>query len=671
MSTFALAGNQNSGKTTLFNLLTGSNQRVGNWPGVTVEKKEGKVLKLDGAKIVDLPGVYSLSPYTYEEVITRNFIVEGGADVVINIIDATNLERNLYLTLQLAELGKPMVVALNMMDELDKKGDLLNVEALEQLLGIPMVAISAKSGFGVDKLVRRVADVLKRKTLPNVGDICTGNVHEAIHAISHLVEGKACALSYPPKYAASKLFEGDQPMRDALKLTRDELHVITEIVEIAEHKMDLESDAALADARYTYIENVTSQCFVRRDPEGTPTITNKIDDILTNRFLALPLFAAIMGCVFWLTFGPIGTFLADGFAGFIDTGITAASDALTNAGASEWAHGLLIDGVLAGVGAVLGFLPVILMLFLCLSLLEDSGYMARAAYVLDRLLRRTGLSGRSVIPMIMGFGCSVPAVMSSRTMQNERDRRLTIFITPFMSCGAKVPIYAMFVAAFFENYRALVFFGIYLVGVIAAILSATVLTKTSSFAGFASPFIMELPPYRLPTIRSVLLLLAEKGKGFVQRAFSIIFIGSMLIWFLQTFNFGLKMVDSADSMLASIGNSIAWIFAPLGFGNWQAATSVLTGFTAKEAVVGTLAVIYDVSEDTLSSALAQNFTVASALSFLIFNLLCMPCIAALSAIRRELGSWRWTFAAVGYQTGVAWIFSFVVYNIALLITAIL
>jgi ferrous iron transport protein B len=420
----------------------------------------------------------------------------------------------------------------------------------------------------------------------------------------------------------------------------------------------------LADERYKFIERVAGQCLVRRNPPGTPTLTNKIDDVLTHRIWALPMFAAIMSLVFWLTFGPAGSFLADGFSWLIDSLIEGADGALTRAGASDWTKGLLIDGVMAGIGAVLSFLPVILMLFLCLSLLEDSGYMARAAYVLDRLLRRVGLSGRSVIPMVMGFGCSVPAVMSSRTMQNERDRRLTIFVTPFMSCGAKVPIYAMFISAFFTKHRALMFVAVYLTGIAAAIISSLILGKTKAFSGHASPFIMELPPYRMPTPRTVVTLLLRKAAGFIQRAFTLIFAGSMIIWFLQSFDFGLRMAEAGDSMLAAIGGGLSWLFKPLGFGNWQAATAVLTGFTAKEAVVGTLAVLYGVAAEQLPGALAENFSASSGLSFMVFNLLCMPCIAALAAIKREMGGWRWTLAAIGWQTGIAWVFSFVVYNIA-------
>lgn len=596
--TFALAGNQNSGKTTLFNKLTGANQRVGNWPGVTVEKKEG--VFANTATLVDLPGVYSLSPYTFEEVITREFVLSPETDAIINIVDATNIERNLYLSLQLSELGKPMLIAVNMMDELVKNGDRLDVPMLEKLIGIPCAPISARRGQGLSELVRRALEVQEKGTLPTTPKIGAGHTDYA----------------------------------------------------------------DVADARYNFIESILENCLVRGEQAEKPTSTNKLDDILTHRIWAIPIFAAILGLVFWITFGPIGSFFTDGFVSLVESLIELAADGLISAGASQWTQGLIVDGVLAGVGAVLSFLPLILILFLCFSLLEDSGYMARAAYVLDYVLRPTGLSGRSVIPMVMGFGCTVPAVMACRAMQNEHDRRLTIFVTPFMSCGAKVPIYATITAAFFPRNGAIVFGFVYLLGVFAAIISAMVLGKMKVFKGQASPFIMELPPYRLPSPRSVILLLTYKAGGFLKRAFTLILAGTVVIWFLGNFNFGLKMTEAHNSILAAIAGAIAYVFKPLGFGNWQAATAVLAGFTAKEAVVGTLAVIYEVSSDALPAHLSLHFTAASALSFTVFNLLWIPCIAALSSIRQELGSWKWTLAAIGYQTGVAWTFAFIVYLVA-------
>ena len=659
--TFALAGNQNSGKTTLFNKLTGANQHVGNWPGVTVEKKEGLMKHFKDVSVVDLPGVYSLSPYTFEEVISREFIAGGEADAIINIVDATNIERNLYLSLQLSELGKPMIIALNMMDELEKSGDKMNVEVLEQLLGIPVVPISARTGAGLEKLSRRALETVKRGAMPNVGDICGGHIHEAIHSITHLAENRARANGIPPKFAAGKLFEGDGPMREKLGLNGEELHIIDEIIHMAERKLGMRADAALADARYSFVEKLVGQCLIKRDPEGKPTFSNKLDDILTHRIWAIPIFIAVMGATFWITFGPIGSFFTDGFKNLIEQLIGSADAAVRDAGASEWLHGLIFNGVLAGIGAVLSFLPLILVLFLCFSLLEDSGYMARAAYVLDRILRRTGLSGRSVIPMVMGFGCSVPAVMACRAMQNERDRRLTIFITPFMSCGAKVPIYAMITAAFFPKHGAFVFGFVYLLGVFAAVVSAILLSRLKAFKGRASPFIMELPPYRPPSPRSVGMLLFHKAKGFMARAFTVILAGTFIIWFLSGFDFGLRFTDAGSSMLASIAGVLSHVFKPLGFGTWEATTAVLSGFTAKEAVVSTMAVVYNVSADGLPARLSQHFTTSSALSFTVFNLLCMPCVAAVSSIRQELGSIKWTLAALGYQTGIAWIFALAVY----------
>ncbi|MCL1820361.1 MAG: ferrous iron transport protein B [Oscillospiraceae bacterium] len=591
--TFALAGNQNSGKTTLFNKLTGANQRVGNWPGVTVEKKEGTFAKSE--KLVDLPGVYSLTPYSLEEKITREFILGSETDAIINIVDATNIERNLYLSLQLSELGKPMLIAVNMIDEFNKSGGRLDVKLLEQLIGIPVVPISARTGEGISELVRRAVEL---NSLPQT-----------------------------PKFSNSY------------------------------------SDyAELADARYAFIESVLAQClFLVRAGESTKS--NKLDDILTHRFWAIPIFIAILGLVFWVTFGPLGSFITDSFAKMVEYGIERAGALLDNTGASAWTRGLLVDGILTGVGAVLRFLPLILILFLCFSLLEDSGYMARAAYVLDYILKPTGLSGRSVIPMVMGFGCTVPAVMGCRSLQNERDRRLTIFITPFLSCGAKVPIYAMVTAAFFPRHGALVFGFVYLLGVAAAIGSAAVLGRLKHFKGKISPFILELPPYRIPEPRSVALLIAHKAGGFVKRAFTLILLGTVIIWLLSNFDFRLRTAAAQDSMLAAISGVIAYIFKPLGFGNWQATTAVLAGFTAKEAVVGTLAVIYEVGTDALPAHIPEHFTAAAALSFIVFNLLCMPCVAAVSCIRRELGSWKITFAALGYQTGLAWVLAFFVYHL--------
>ncbi len=663
--TFALAGNQNSGKTTLFNELTGSNQHVGNWPGVTVEKKEGRVKGSKDTNLVDLPGIYSLSPYTPEEIVTRNFMVDGGVDGVINIVDATNIERNLYLTLQLMELGRPMVVALNMMDEVRAVGDSIDAAALERALGIPVIPISARKRDGIDKLVKQAVHVATHKHLPPVLDICQGALHEALHSIAVLTEEKAREHGYTPRFAATKLVEGDEPMQKALALSQHEIHVISEIVEMMEHKSHLERDAALADARYQFIEGLVSRYVHRKRGHGELTLSNKIDEIVTNKVLAIPVFCAIMLLVFTISFGFIGTFLADSFSALLEGGVELVSGWLVNVGASEWVHSLIVDGVLAGITSVLGFLPVILLLFLCLSLLEDSGYMARAAFVMDGLLRRTGgLSGRSFIPMLMGFGCSVPATMATRTLEGDRDKRFTITLIPFMSCGAKVPIYGLFVMAFFTQARGLVMLSIYLLGILVAVLSAFLLKKTL-YKGEAAPFVMELPTYRLPTMKNVAMLLWDKAKDFLRRAFTVIFVATVIIWFLQSFGTDLRFVsDNADSILAKIGGFIAPIFKPLGFGTWQASTSILTGFMAKESVVSTMAVLYSGGDDAaLATILNQLFTPLTAWSFMAFTLLYMPCVAAFAAMRREMGGFKYALGAVAYQTGVAWIVALLIFQV--------
>jgi ferrous iron transport protein B len=668
MSTvFALVGNQNSGKTTLFNQLTGSNQHVGNWPGVTVDKKEGTVRGNRDVTVVDLPGIYSLSPYTTEEVISRNFILSGEVDGIINIVDATNIERNLYLSLQLAEIGLPMVIALNMMDEIRTNGDSIDTDGLERELGIPIVPISARNNEGIDKLIRRAVGTVKNRVVPPVHDICTGDLHEALHAIGSLVENRMTVHNIPQRYAASKLVERDPLIERTLELNEDDLHIITEIVSRMENRTGLSGDAALADARYRFLVDIVERNVKRKRRFGEPTLSNKIDRVLTNKYLALPIFLLTMLLVFNITFGPVGTFLSDTFVLIIDTLIGAAAGWLEAVGVSPFIYGLVVEGALAGVGSVLGFMPIIVVLFLCLSILEDSGYMARAAFVMDKLLRKLGLSGRSFIPLIMGFGCSVPAVMSARTLSSERDRRLTIILTPFMSCGAKVPIYALFVAVFFKEHQALAMMGIYLIGIAVAILSGLILNRTI-LSGEPIPFVMELPAYRVPTFKSVMLLLWDKARDFLVRAFTLIFASTVVIWLLSNIGPSLQMVeDSGESILAFIGSGLAWFFKPLGFGTWQAATSVLTGFMAKEAVVGTMGVLYGVGETAaesgdLAPVIAANFTALSAFSFMVFNLLCMPCVAATAAIRREMNSLKWGLFTIGYQTAAAWIVSFVIYQ---------
>ena len=665
---FALAGNQNSGKTTLFNLLTGSAQHVGNWAGVTVEKKEGRVLRRRDVLLTDLPGIYSLSPYTAEEIISRDYLVSSEVDGIINIVDATNLERNLYLSMQLVELGRPMVIALNMMDEVRASGDVFDLSLLEEKLGLPVIPISARKREGIERLVSAAMDAVQKNRIPSVRDICEGPLHESLHSIGHLVESRAAAHGYTIRFAATKLMENDELMEQKLELSREERHIVGEIAALMEARSGVERDAALADARYTYIEKIVSQTVRRTRARGAPTPSDKIDRVLTHRIWALPCFLGIMLLVFGVTFGPLGVFLSDGFADLLGFGVEAVAGTLERLGVSTWVVGFVADGALGGVAAMLGFLPVILLLFLFLSILEDTGYMARAAFVMDMFFRRFGLSGQSFFPMVMGFGCSVPAVMAARTLRDPKQRRLTIFLVPFMSCGARVPIYAMFIAAFFSRYAALVMMGIYAFGILTAFVCAYFLKDVKAFKAESSPFVMELPPYRLPTVKTVLRLLWDKGSDFVRRAFTVIFVASMIIWFLSSFDFQIRFTeDSAQSILAVLGGWVAPLFAPLGFGTWQASTAVLAGFTAKEAVVSTMAVLYDTGRDLLPEVLRGVFSTASVLSFLVFSSLYMPCVAAFAAMRRELGT-KWSLLAVGFETGVAWVLGFLVYQTARLIT---
>ncbi len=686
--TFALAGNQNSGKTTLFNQLTGSNQHVGNWPGVTVEQKTGTLLhhhhggqahiglprrvRKDGelpedcsdVTIVDLPGIYSLSPYSLEEIVSRNFIVKDKPDVVINIVDATNLERNLYLTLQLLQLGRPVVVALNMMDEVRGRGDAIDLKAMEKGLGVPVIAICARKGEGLDELVRRTMEVAEKRQLPAKLDICDGAAHEALHAITHLVEKPAMALGVTPLYAATKLFEGDKPMEEELNLTEDARHIIGEILSAMEKDVGMERAAVMADTRYRFIEKLLSACY-KRGSDDSHTVTDRIDNVLTHPVLAIPVFLLMMLLVFYITFGPIGSWLADGFSALVNRGIDLISQGLVRAGVADWVHDLLVGGVLTGVGSVLSFLPTILILFLLLSILEDSGYMARAAFLMDKPLRRLGLNGRSFIPMMMGFGCTVPAVMSARSMNNQRDRRFTIMLTPFMSCGAKVPIYALFARAFFGGNQLGVMCVFYLTGIAVSILVGLFL-KHFVFHGDAAPFIMELPAYRLPTPMNVGRQMWDKARDFIHRAFTVIFLATLIVWFLQSFTFRLTPAAGMESsMLGVIAGSIAPIFRPAGFGTVQASTAVLTGLMAKESVVSTLAVLAGVDAESaqMLTALHTVFpSVLSAVSFLVFVLLYMPCVASVAAMRREMESGRWAVAAVAAQTGLAWVAAAVVYQ---------
>lgn len=665
---FALAGNQNCGKTTLFNQLTGSNQHVGNFPGVTVESKEGVIRGSKEDMVVDLPGIYSLSPYTNEEIVTRDFLLNQHPHGIINIVDATNIERNLYLTMQLIELNLPMVVALNMMDEVRSNGGTIKITKLREELGVPVVPISASKNEGIEELVEKARHVAQTRRVPKRQDFCSGAVHRAIHAVAHLVEDHAERIQVPARFAATKLVEGDLPMMDALKLSDNEQDMVEHSVTEMERELGTDREAALADMRYDFIDRLCSDTVVKCGESREHARSVRIDSVLTHKYGAIPIFLLIMLLIFWLTFGVIGAALSELLSLGIDalTGVTES--ALLAYGLNPVVQSLVIDGIFAGVGSVLSFLPTIVVLFFFLSILEDSGYMARVAFVMDKLLRKIGLSGRSFVPMLIGFGCSVPAIMATRTLSSDRDRKMTILLTPFMSCSAKLPIYGMFTIAFFPKHRALVMIGLYLVGMLMAIVSGLILKRTI-FHGKPVPFVMELPNYRLPSLKSVFLLLWDKAKDFLTRAFTVIFLATIVIWFLQTFDYQLNIVqDSANSLLAAIGQFIAPVFAPLGFGDWRASTALITGFTAKEAVVSTLAVLTGTNNATLSTALAGIFaTPLAAASFLVFTLLYTPCIAAINAVRREMNSGKSALAVVLFQTGVAWLVSCAVYQIGSLI----
>ncbi|MDE7434536.1 MAG: ferrous iron transport protein B [Lachnospiraceae bacterium] len=665
---FALAGNQNCGKTTLFNQLTGSNQHVGNFPGVTVEQKMGELRSHKGCSVVDLPGIYSLRPYTNEEIVTRDFILNQNPDGIINIVDATNIERNLYLTLQLLEMHIPMVLALNMMDEVRSNGGSINVKEMTEALGIPVVPISAAKGEGIEDLIHEALHVAKHRIYPKVTDFCEkGPVHRCIHAVSHQVEDHAQRIGMSPRFAASKIVEQDEDIVKRLDLSQNELEMMEHSVEEMETDHNMDRNAAMADMRYTFIEKVCHRSVIKCQESREHLRSVKIDNILTHRFLAIPMFLLIMILVFYLTFGLIGDGLSDLLAEGIDYVTGLADRGLTAYGINEVVHSLVIDGIFAGVGSVLSFLPIIVVLFFFLSILEDSGYMARVAFVMDHLLRKIGLSGRSFVPMLIGFGCTVPAVMSSRTLASERDRKMTIMLTPFISCSAKIPIYAVFTAAFFEKYQALVMTGLYIGGMAVGILVALVF-KHTAFRGKPMPFVMELPNYRLPSPKSVVLLMWDKAKDFIQRAFTIIFVATIIIWFLQTFDSRLNVVDnSADSLLAGIGRVLAPVFAPLGFGDWRISTSLITGFTAKEAVVSTMGVLMGTNVASLGAVLSGLFTPASALSFLVFTLLYTPCVAAVASIRREMHSGLKAAGIVVMQCLIAWLVSFAVYRLGVVL----
>lgn len=663
--TFALAGNQNCGKTTLFNQLTGSNQHVGNFPGVTVDQKSGSIRGHENTKITDLPGIYSMSPYTDEEIVSREFILREQPTGIINIVDATNIERNLYLTLQLIELDRPMVLALNMMDELTGNGGSVDINAMESLLGIPIVPISAAKGEGIEELIAHALHVAHYQEKPGRMDFCDaeshrGAVHRCLHGIMHLIEDHAKEARIPVRFAATKIVEGDSRVIEALMLDQNEMEMIEHIICQMEKERGLDRSAAIADMRFAFIGKLVDRTFHKAHESRQHERSRRIDKILTGKYTAIPAFIAIMSLVFYLTFNVIGSGLQDLLAAGIGLLQDQVDAAMTAAGVNEAMHSLVIDGIFQGVGTVLSFLPIIVTLFFFLSLLEDTGYMARIAFVMDKWLRKIGLSGRSIVPLLIGFGCSVPAIMSTRTLPSERDRRMTILLTPFMSCSAKLPIYGFFIAAFFGDYGALpmivLYFGAMLVGILVAYLG-----KNTIFKGEAVPFVMELPNYRMPGRRNVMQLLWEKSKDFLERAFSVIFIATIVIWFLQTFNFRLDMVtDSSESMLAAVAGIIAPIFAPLGFGDWRISTALISGFMAKESVVSTLGVLFG------TSSISTVLTPLSAASLLAFCLLYTPCVAAITSVKRELGT-TWAIWVVIFQCVVAWIVAFIVHTIGMLL----
>lgn len=659
---FALAGNQNCGKTTLFNQLTGSNQHVGNFPGVTVDQKVGQMKSQPDCSVVDLPGIYSLRPYTNEEIVTRDFLLNEKPDGIINIVDATNIERNLYLTLQLMEMRIPMVLALNMMDEVRNNGGTINVEKMSEALGIPVVPISAAKNEGIEELVQAAVRVAKEKRTAKVIDFCKqGPVHRCIHSVCHQIEDHAEKAGLSVRFSCSKLIENDTRIVDMLQLSQNELELVEHSIIEMEAEAGMDRNAALAGMRYDFIESVCADTVIKCEESKEHIRSVKIDSILTHKYFAIPIFILVMFLVFFLTFNVFGAVLSDLLSMLIDD-ITALVDkGLTAYGINPVVHSLVIDGIFAGVGSVLSFLPIIVVLFFFLSILEDTGYMARIAFVMDKLLRKIGLSGRSIVPLLVGFGCTVPAVMASRTLSSERDRRMTIMLTPFMSCSAKIPIYAVFAAAFFQKYAALVMIGMYLTGIIIGIIVALIFDRTV-FRGKPIPFVMELPNYRFPSAKSVLLLMWDKAKDFLQRAFTIIFLATVIIWFLQSFDSRLNVVtDSADSILAAIGHLLAPVFAPLGFDDWRIPTALITGFTAKEAVISTLGVLMGTSTAALGPALHTLFTPVSAISFLVFTLLYTPCVAAIAAVKRELESGWLALGVVILQCVVAWLAAFGVY----------
>ena len=669
--TFALAGNQNCGKTTLFNQLTGANQHVGNFPGVTVDRKDGTIKNHPEATVTDLPGIYSLSPYSSEEIVTRDFLIKDKPSGIINIVDASNLERNLCLTMQLMELGIPMVLALNMMDEVRENGGSIRVNELEQILGIPVIPISAVKNEGIDELVSHALHVARFMEKPGRIDFCTdsvdkkdpvGAVHRCIHAVVHMIEPEAKQSGLPLRFAATKLIENDVPIEKLLNLTDDKKQAFEHIVSVMEDETGLDREAAISNMRFSFIEKMCQKTVVRPHESKEHKRSMKIDRLLTGRYTAIPCFIAIMALIFVMTFNLVGAWLSDLMSLGVDSVISLIDNALTAVQINPVVHSLVVDGICNGVGSVISFLPTIVTLFFFLSILEDTGYMARVAFVMDKLLRKIGLSGRSFVPMLIGFGCSVPAIMSTRTLSSERDRKMTILLTPFMSCSAKLPIYSLIISVFFpRQYQALVMVGLYIFGIICAIIYALIL-KSTKFKGEPVPFVMELPNYRLPSAKSVVHLIWEKAKGFIEKAFTIIFVASIIIWFLQTFDAKFNVAESPEqSLLAMIGSLVAPIFAPLGFGDWRVSTALITGFTAKENVVSTLTVLMGGDAELVSTL----FTPFTAAVFLIFTLLYTPCVAAIATVKREMGGTKAAVATVIIQCAIAWCVAFLIHAVGL------
>lgn len=669
--TFALAGNQNCGKTTLFNQLTGANQHVGNFPGVTVDRKDGTIKNHPEATVTDLPGIYSLSPYSSEEIVTRDFLIKDKPSGIINIVDASNLERNLCLTMQLMELGIPMVLALNMMDEVRENGGSIRVNELEQILGIPVIPISAVKNEGIDELVSHALHVARFMEKPGRIDFCTdsvdkkdpvGAVHRCIHAVVHMIEPEAKQSGLPLRFAATKLIENDVPIEKLLNLTDDKKQAFEHIVSVMEDETGLDREAAISNMRFSFIEKMCQKTVVRPHESKEHKRSMKIDRLLTGKYTAIPCFIAIMALIFVMTFNLVGAWLSDLMSLGVDSVISLIDNALTAVQINPVVHSLVVDGICNGVGSVISFLPTIVTLFFFLSILEDTGYMARVAFVMDKLLRKIGLSGRSFVPMLIGFGCSVPAIMSTRTLSSERDRKMTILLTPFMSCSAKLPIYSLIISVFFpRQYQALVMVGLYIFGIICAIIYALIL-KSTKFKGEPVPFVMELPNYRLPSAKSVVHLIWEKAKGFIEKAFTIIFVASIIIWFLQTFDARFNVAESPEqSLLAMIGSLVAPIFAPLGFGDWRVSTALITGFTAKESVVSTLTVLMGGNAELVSTL----FTPFTAAVFLIFTLLYTPCVAAIATVKREMGGTKAAVATVIIQCAIAWCVAFLIHAVGL------